>query len=291
MNTTIQTSGAYRQTLARSPTGSPDQRFVLTLWTADPVLARRADAAGVDRVGVDLERLGKTARQRGRGTWISPHSERDLEAIHPELEHADLFARVNPLHPGSAREIAAVLRAGATVLMLPMVIDPHDAERFVDLVDDRALVVLLVEHIEALRRLDDLLAVAGVGEIHIGLNDLALSLGLPNRWLALAGDLVAEAGRCVRAAGLRFGLGGIGRVGDPDLPMPADLVYAEYARTGATAALVSRSFVRPGDGGAELAVDIARTRSRLAAWRSCDQAALDEAHAELARRARCVPGW
>jgi len=30
--------------------------FRLTLWTADPALAARADAAGVDRIGVDLDR-------------------------------------------------------------------------------------------------------------------------------------------------------------------------------------------------------------------------------------------
>ena len=39
--------------------------FRLTLWTADAALAARADAAGVDRIGVDLDRLGKAERQAG----------------------------------------------------------------------------------------------------------------------------------------------------------------------------------------------------------------------------------
>ena len=55
--------------------------LVLTLWTSDPALAARADAAGVERVGVDMERLGKRARQRGLGTWISPHTEDDLAKV------------------------------------------------------------------------------------------------------------------------------------------------------------------------------------------------------------------
>ena len=250
-----------------------------------------ADAAGVDRVGVDLERLGKAVRQRGLGTWLSPHTVRDLATVGSALELARLFARVNPVHGRTPHEVETVLGAGAQVLMLPMVLDPDDAKRFVDLVGDRALVVLLVEHADALRRLDDLLAVAGVGEVHIGLNDLALSLGLPNRWLALAGDLVANAGHRVREAGLRFGLGGIGRVDDGDLPIPADLVYAQYARTGATAALVSRSFFRPGEAGADLTRDIAATRARLSQWLLRDRTAIEAAHAELRRRAQLATGW
>jgi len=291
MTTTTRTSGASLRTLPRSPTASPDQRFILTLWTADPVLAGSADAAGVDRIGVDLEQLGKASRQSGLETWVSSHTERDLEAIRAAVEHADLFARVNPLNAGSGREIAAVLGAGAAVVMLPMVVDVDEVERFVDLIAGRALVVLLVEQVDALRRLDQLLAVDGVGEIHIGLNDLAISLGLPNRWLALADDLLPDAGRRVQEAGLRFGLGGIGRAGDQDLPMPADLVYAEYARIGATAALVSRSFIRPGDSTAQLAADVARARARLDAWRACDGATIEAAHAELVRRARAAQGW
>src|SRR5512139_1851864 len=120
MTTTTRMSGAFPQTLTRSPTRSADG-FVLTLWTADAGLARRADAAGVERVGVDLERIGKADRQRGLGTWISPHRTEDLDALGAALERAELFARVNPLHPGSGREVAEVVGRGARVLMLPMV--------------------------------------------------------------------------------------------------------------------------------------------------------------------------
>lgn len=263
--------------------------FVLTLWTNDVDLARRADAAGVQRIGVDLDRLGKAERQRGRGTWISPHTAADLGAVRPALGRARLFARVNRLHAGSEAEIAAVLAAGAEVLMLPMVATADEAARFVRLVDRRALVVLLVECREAIERLPDLVAVEGVGEVHLGLNDLAISLGLPNRWLVLAGDVVMEAVAVVRRAGLRLGLGGIGRVDDGTLPIPSDLIYAEYARTGATGALLARSFWSAPI--ADLGVEIARAQARLAHWRSLDCAALAAAHAELARRAGDLGAW
>src|SRR6186713_1663946 len=134
MTTTIRTSGAFRPTPRQSPTGSPES-FVLTLWTNDLDLARRADAAGVQRIGVDLERLGKAERQRGRGTWISPHTIDDLAVLKPALSRARLFARVNPLHADSGEEVAAVLAAGVEVLMLPMVASAHEAAAFTALVD------------------------------------------------------------------------------------------------------------------------------------------------------------
>ena len=282
-------SGVFPQTPKRSPSRSVDD-FVLTLWTDDARVARDADAAGVDRVGIDLERIGKAERQRGLGTWISTHREEDLEAVGQALSTADLFARVNPLHGGSEREVGAVLARGARVLMLPMVATADEAREFVRLVGGAAVVVLLVEHIDALRRIDELVAVDGVDEVHIGLNDLALSLGVANRWLALAGDLALDAGAAVCAAGKRFGLGAIGRAGDRGLPIPADLVYAEYARTGATAALVSRSFFAATDQEMDLTDEIRRARERLAAWTFREPAELEAAHRALGRcaaRAEC----
>jgi hypothetical protein len=170
-----------------------------------------------------------------------------------------------------------------------MVASPDEARRFVDLVAGRALVVLLVERREALDGLSALVEVDGVDEVHIGLNDLALSLGLSNRWLALADDRLTEAGACVRAAGLRFGIGGIGRVDDDSLPVPSDLVYAEYARTGARAALLSRSFFGPPE--MDLALEVARSRRRLSLWCRAAPDRIAAAHIELGRRARQAEDW
>ena len=243
----------------------------------------------MDRVGVDLERIGKAERQRGLGTWLSAHTEEDLTAVGAVLDQAELFARVNPLHPGSAREVDRVIERGARVLMLPMVADEVEAAEFAALVAGRATVVLLVERADALARIGMLASVPGVDEVHLGLNDLALSLRLPNRWLTLAGDLAVEAAARVHAAGVRFGLGGIGRAGQHCLPVPADLVYAEYARTGARAALLSRSFTD--DPGLDLGYEVARARARLDRWLRESPEALAAAHAELGHRARTAAGW
>lgn len=217
---------------------------------------------------------------------MSPHTLDDLAAL--PLSRAQRFARIDPLHDGSAAQIDAALACGAQVLMLPMTMDASHAAAFARYVAGRATAVLLVEHIDAVRRLDSIVRVPGIDEVHIGLNDLALSLQLPNRWLALAGDLVADAGAIVVGAGLRFGVGGIGRAGDRDLPVPSDLVYAEYARTGATSALIARSFMHDADA---LDTEIARARSALAAWRRCSASELADAHAELARCAQRANVW
>jgi HpcH/HpaI aldolase/citrate lyase family protein len=263
---------------------------VLTLWTSDPELAARADAAGIERVGVDLERLGKRQRQNGLGTWISPHSEYDLAAVGHALSDARLFARLDPLHDGTPAQVERVLAAGAEVLMLPMFRSAAEVERFVELVGARARVVLLLETPEAVECVREIVAVKGVDEIHLGLNDLTLALGLPNRFMLLASTLAARVAAAVTGAGLRFGAGGIGRAGDDSLPIPADLVYAQYARLGASAALISRSFVGPDAAAVDLAREVERSRARMAEWRTRDPAELEAARLELTARAASA-GW
>src|SRR4051794_34532824 len=90
------------------PSAAP--HFVLTLWTDDAALARQADAAGVDRIGLDLEVHGKAERQpQNLKTWISPHSEDKLPALREAMGRAKLFCRCNPINPGSADEIERLI--------------------------------------------------------------------------------------------------------------------------------------------------------------------------------------
>ena len=265
--------------------------FALTLWTNDPRLAARADAAGVDRVGVDLERLGKPERQAGLGTWISGHEESDLPALAAELSRACLFARTDPLHDGTPAQVERLLAAGVEVLMVPMFRTADEVARYTDVVAGRAHVVLLLETAEAAERIESIVAVEGVDEVHLGLNDLTLALGLANRFAVLATELAARVAEAVTGAGVRFGAGGIGRVGDDGLPIPTDLVYAQYPRLGATAALISRAFLAPDPERLDLAAEVARSRARLAEWAKRPRAELEAARAELSERAAATASW
>jgi hypothetical protein len=257
-------------------------QLTLTLWTNDPVLAQQADAAGVDRVGLDLERIGKVERQGEVGRcWISSHQEAELPGLGRVLRGAKLFARTNPPHSGSPAEIERLLAAGVQVLMLPMFRTTAEAVRFIELVGGRAEVSLLVEHVDAADRIDELIRLEGVDEIYIGLNDLALSLGVRNRFALLDTPLVALLAEKIRAGGIPFGFGGLGRASDTTLPIPSDLVYAEYARLGASSGLLSQVFLRKEQPGERLAADVRELRTRLDHWYAASPGALECAHSAL----------
>jgi len=254
--------------------------FVLTLFTNDPLLASAADRAGVDRIGVDMEQIGKGARQGHLATWISDHAENDLAIVKPALQRAALFARCNPVHGGLRAEIDRLVAAGVRVIMLPYFKTAAEAETFIRIVDERVRPVLLVETADAAAVIGDLCRIAGVREIHIGLNDMRLSLGWPSHFHVLVSDFLTGICDTVLGAGLRLGVGGIGRAGDNDLPVPADLVSAQLPRLGASASLVSRSFFRD-PVPADLAAEFRKLRAWLDACALRDSAWHDEQRAQL----------
>lgn len=245
--------------------GTP--HFVLTLWTADPDLARRADHAGVDRVGLDLEILGKRARQHeALGTWITKHTCDQLPAIRRALTHASLFARTNPLHAGLGREVDQLLDAGVSVLMFPNFQDLSELKAFLRMVGGRAKVVPLLERLAAAKQIDQIVALGEIDEIHVGMNDLALDLGLKNRMEVLISPTLAHIASTVAKATKRLGVGGVARAYDATLPVPSELVYAQYPRLRATAALISRSFSPQKLSAAEFAAQIDGLRTRMRYW-------------------------
>lgn len=215
--------------------------------TNDPAFARRCDAIDGMRLFVDLERLGKPQRQAGRNTFISEHQIDDVTRIKSVLTKAKLMVRVNPLNPGSAAEVDAVLAGGADQLMLPMFQDGAQLREFSALVAGRAPVVALLETAGALKTIDDWIATPGLYEVFVGLNDLHLSLGRHFMFEPLADGHVERVAAKVRAQGLRFGFGGIARL-DEGL-LPGRDVLAEHLRLGSQAVILSRTFHQPGEAG------------------------------------------
>lgn len=70
--------------------------------TNRPEIARIAEEAGVDRIFVDLETIGKQKRQGGMDTVQSHHTLEDIPRIR-EAFHKEVLVRSNPIHPGSRR--------------------------------------------------------------------------------------------------------------------------------------------------------------------------------------------
>lgn len=261
-------------------------RFRLTLITDDPVLAAEADRCGVDRIGLDLEQLGKAERQSGEDTRLSGHKVEDLAAIAQSLTRAQLFVRLNPLNARTPHEVEAALDAGARVLMLPFFRTAGEVDRFARLVHGRAHVMILAETASALVRIREILAVPGIDEVMVGLNDLRLELRVQNHFEVLASPLLDAVAREVRAAGVAFSVGGVARPDDQSLPVAPDLVLAQFPRLEATGAWISRSFFRDMPPGWDLRTAIASVRRRLTEWASASPEALERARRQLAERAR-----
>lgn len=206
----------------------------------DIKIAKILDNAGVDRVFIDLEWLGKEERQKGMDTVKSKHCESDVSAVASILNRAELLVRVNPINTDSEREINSVIEKGADMVMLPMFKTKNEVERFLRIVNHRVKCILLLEHIEAVKNIDDILQLEGIDEIHIGLNDLHLSLGLKFMFEVFSNGLIDEITCKIKSKKIPYGIGGISRLHDGDIP--AEIVIAEHYRLGSSAAILSRGF-------------------------------------------------
>ncbi len=209
--------------------------------TNDPRVARIAVDAGVDRVFVDLEVMGKEERQGHMDSVKSYHTFQDVENIHRAIgTDAQLLVRINPFYEGTAGEIDRAIACGADIVMLPMWKSAWEVAEFVRMVDGRAVTLALLETKEADACLDAVLEIPGLDEIHIGLNDLHLSYGQDFLFQPLADGTVDRICEKLRASGKPFGFGGVGRPGKGLLL--AEYVLAEHCRLGSDAVILSRSF-------------------------------------------------
>ncbi len=214
--------------------------------TNRPDIAQIAESAGVDRIFVDMEFIGKDERQKGLDTVKSHHTVKDVFVVKHAVERAEVLVRVNPIHdplpnyPGSAEEIEAVLTAGADIIMLPYFKTPGEVRTFLDLVGGRAKTMLLLETPEAVACVDEILALPGIDEIHIGLNDLSLGYGRRFMFELLADGTVEQLCFKFRRKGIRYGFGGIAAPGNGTLR--SERILREHYRLGSGCVILSRSF-------------------------------------------------
>lgn len=215
-------------------------KFNLMILASTPEDALSAQNAGVDRVFYDLEYIGKAERQRGRDTVKYHNDIEQIPALREVVTTSSLLVRTNPIHAYTAAEVEKAIQYGADYLMLPMTMDKHDVETYVNLVNGRAKVIIMIETAASMTRLDEILEVPGVDELFIGLNDLHISLGLNFLFEPLAGGLVDYIAKKCQAKGMPFGFGGIARIGDGILP--ADMILGEHVRVGSSSVILSRTF-------------------------------------------------
>lgn len=209
-------------------------------------VAKIAQSAGVDRIWVDMEFIGKDVRQQGLDTVKSRHTVDDVRRLRKVVSSSELMVRINPIHeksdewPGTEAEIESVIDAGADVIMLPYFKTADEVKRFVDAVGCRTKTMILVETKEALEAIHEILQVPGVDEVHVGLNDLHLSYGKDFMFELLVDGTLDILCNAFKAHDVVFGFGGIARVGYGMLP--AELIIAEHYQRGSSLAILSRGF-------------------------------------------------
>jgi len=240
----------------------------LSLITNDTRRAQVAEVAGIHRIFIDLERLGKRARQGGRRLFQSTHVPADVSTMRRALRRAELMVRIDPPHDATPDQVEHVIHAGADYVMLPFFHGVEPAARFVEQVAERAHPVLLVETVEAAAVLPTLARLPGLAEVHIGLNDLSLSLDRQFLFDPVGDGTVARLCATLRAEGLPFGVGGIARLSRHDLPVNPGLVLAYQVCQGATRGWLGRTFRDlPPD---RLPDEIRQLRDRIAFWEASD---------------------
>lgn len=199
-----------------------------------------AENCGVDRIWIDLEKMGKEERQKGMNTVKSNHTIEDVRRLAGVLKKAELMVRIDPWHNGSEEEIERVIAAGAQRIMLPMWRSAEEADAFLRSVGQRVRTTLLLEHKDAVDCVDKVLENPLLDEIHIGLNDLHLSYGLDFMFELLANGTVDKLCKKFADRKIPYGFGGVARLGEGTIP--AEKIIMEHYRLGSTRVILSRSF-------------------------------------------------
>lgn len=214
--------------------------------TNKPWVAQIAEKAGVNWIFVDMEWIGKDARQGGLDTVQNHHTFDDVRNIKKSLTKAKVLVRVNPIHeglvfyPDSKDEIDQAINAGADILMLPFFKTMPEVEKFIGYVDGRVKTCLLVETPESAELLEHIVEVPGIDMIHFGLNDMHLALGMKFMFQLLADGSVDKWSKIVKAKGIPFGFGGLASLNGG--AVPGSMILKEHCRLGSTMVIVSRTF-------------------------------------------------
>ena len=222
-------------------------KLKLMYITNDPKISAIAQANGVDRIFVDMEYIGKDLRQKGMDTVQSHHTVEDVKAIKKVLTKTELLVRCNPVHDATEAynstedEIDEVVNAGADIIMLPYFKTAAEVERFLKAVGGRAKTMLLFETPESYENSDKILALDGIDEVYVGLNDMSLGYGMKFMFQLLSDGFVDNLSAKFKKYGYSFGFGGIAKPGG-DVPLPAERIIKEHYRLGSTCVILSRSF-------------------------------------------------
>lgn len=246
--------------------------------------ALNAEEAGVDIIFVDLEINGKIERQGHLDTVISNHSLVDILKIRKVLKKSRILTRVNPINSESQLEINKAIENGTDIIMLPMFKTVEEVKKFIKIVDSRVETCLLLETSEAFCRIDEILEIEGIDRIHIGLNDLHLSLGLDFMFECLSCgivDILVE--KIKKNKKIKYGFGGIARLDEGELS--SNYILKEHVRLQSSMVILSRSFKKENN---NLKVEVKKIREYYNKIDANDKKLLNENKKEIIKKVKEV---
>lgn len=213
--------------------------------TGKPDVAELAIRSGADVIMVDLERLGKSRRQAGRNTWISDHTVEDVRRVIETVGSENVLVRTDPFNEASSSELEQLLAAGAKHFMQPMFQSTTDVVNYCKLLPEGVSVLPLAETASAVDCLPALASIAQVEDVHIGLNDLQISMNTEFMFEPISTGFLDIIAKSCHAAALGFGFGGIARIGEG--VVPPEYLLAVHVKLKSKRVILSRTF-RSGDG-------------------------------------------
>ncbi len=220
--------------------GLGDRKIKLMYLTSNPSNAKLAQDAGVDRIFLDLEVLGKEERQGHLDTVVSHSSLEDVPKLRRVLKDAELVVRCNPVHEGLSKEIDSIIDDGADMIILPYFKTVDEVREFLSIIGGRVRTMLLFETKESVECADEILALEGIDEAFVGLNDLHLSYGKSFMFELLTQGTVEALCEKFKKKGIPFGFGGIAKIGEG--AVQSQYIIHEHKRIGSTCAILSRTF-------------------------------------------------
>ena len=206
--------------------------------------AKIVDCLDINWVFIDLEYIGKKKRQSGRDTVLSNHSIYDIDTIKNVTQYSKILVRSNPIGHWSRSEFREINRRHQSIdmVMLPYFKSSHEVMNFIELLDTENIKpALLLETMSAVSELEEILDLYPFEYIHIGLNDLHIERLTNSMFEPYIDGLLCSITAKLRNRGQKFGIGGIGKIGDALYPEPERILIEQY-RLNSSGIILSRSF-------------------------------------------------
>lgn len=205
--------------------------------------AQIVDKLDIDWIFIDLETVGKKERQIGRNTVMSDHSISDVQKIRRVITNTKILLRCNPIGVHSKKEIEKInMTPGIDMVMLPFFKTVKEVKIFLELIDtSKVEPTLLIETTSALKNLNDILKLYPFKYVHIGLNDIHIERNTSFMFEPYIDGLLDKTVSILRSNNIKFGIGGVGKIGSDLLPTP-ECIINEHTRLKSSGVILSRSF-------------------------------------------------